>query len=68
MAQTAVKPRTRIVFLGTKGGPRVTTGASNPANLVMEIEMVPPTDMDPFEALQRSLEFVRSLPDPKAEA
>ena len=35
LAQTAVKPRTRIVFLGTKGGPRVTTGASNPANLVM---------------------------------
>jgi ribonuclease BN (tRNA processing enzyme) len=29
------KPRTKIVFLGTKGGPRVTTGASNPANLVM---------------------------------
>ncbi|MCA6125277.1 MBL fold metallo-hydrolase [Bradyrhizobium sp. WSM 1704] len=29
------KPRTRIVFLGTKGGPRVGTGASNPANLVM---------------------------------
>jgi len=33
-AQT-VKPRTRIVFLGTKGGPRVGIGASNPANLVM---------------------------------
>ena len=32
-AQTA-KPRTRIVFLGTKGGPRV-NGPSNPANLVM---------------------------------
>jgi ribonuclease BN (tRNA processing enzyme) len=31
----AVKPRTRIVFLGTKGGPRVSIGASNPANLVM---------------------------------
>jgi ribonuclease BN (tRNA processing enzyme) len=29
------KPRTRIVFLGTKGGPRVGTGASNPANLVV---------------------------------
>ena len=25
------KPRTRIVFLGTKGGPRVGLGASNPA-------------------------------------
>ncbi|GAC1345410.1 MAG: MBL fold metallo-hydrolase [Bradyrhizobium sp.] len=33
-AQTA-KPRTRIVFLGTKGGPRVGIGASNPASLVM---------------------------------
>ena len=29
------KPRTRIVFLGTKGGPRVSDGRSNPANLVM---------------------------------
>src|ERR1700716_1549866 len=35
LAQTAVKPRTRIVFLGTKGGPRVAMGASNPANLLM---------------------------------
>jgi ribonuclease BN (tRNA processing enzyme) len=34
LAQT-VKPRTRLVFLGTKGGPRVGVGASNPANLVM---------------------------------
>jgi ribonuclease BN (tRNA processing enzyme) len=33
-AQTQ-KPRTRMVFLGTKGGPRVGIGASNPANLVM---------------------------------
>jgi ribonuclease BN (tRNA processing enzyme) len=31
----ADKPRTRIVFLGTKGGPRVGLGPSNPANLVM---------------------------------
>jgi ribonuclease BN (tRNA processing enzyme) len=29
------KPRTRIVFLGTKGGPRVGLGPSNPANLLM---------------------------------
>ena len=29
------KPRTRIVFLGTKGGPRVGVGPSNPANLVV---------------------------------
>jgi ribonuclease BN (tRNA processing enzyme) len=28
-------PRTRTVFLGTKGGPRVGIGASNPANLVV---------------------------------
>src|SRR5258708_20971 len=34
LAQT-VKPRTRIVVLGTKGGPRVGIGASNYANLVM---------------------------------
>jgi ribonuclease BN (tRNA processing enzyme) len=34
-AQTTAKTRTRIVFLGTKGGPRVGIGASNPANLVM---------------------------------
>jgi ribonuclease BN (tRNA processing enzyme) len=34
LAQPA-KPRTRIVFLGTKGGPRVGVGPSNPANLVM---------------------------------
>ncbi|MBR0932332.1 MBL fold metallo-hydrolase [Bradyrhizobium jicamae] len=34
LAQTP-KPRTRIVFLGTKGGPRVSIGASNPANLVV---------------------------------
>ena len=34
LAQPA-KPRTRIVFLGTKGGPRVDNGPSNPANLVM---------------------------------
>jgi ribonuclease BN (tRNA processing enzyme) len=33
-AQDKPKARTRIVFLGTKGGPRVTTGRSNPANLV----------------------------------
>jgi ribonuclease BN (tRNA processing enzyme) len=34
LAQSA-KPRTRIVFLGTKGGPRVGVGPSKPANLVM---------------------------------
>src|SRR5258708_5586935 len=34
-AQAPAKPRTRIVFLGTKGGPRIGIGASNPANLVM---------------------------------
>jgi len=31
----AAKPRTRIVFLGTKGGPRVGPGRSNPPNLVV---------------------------------
>ena len=34
-AQTQAQPRTRIVFLGTKGGPRVGVGPSNPANLLM---------------------------------
>lgn len=29
------KPRTRIIFLGTKGGPRVGIGAANPANAVV---------------------------------
>src|SRR3954464_5750032 len=33
-AQSDSKARTRIVFLGTKGGPRVEMGRSNPANLV----------------------------------
>src|SRR5262249_35909400 len=32
---TTQKPRTRIIFLGTKGGPRVGIGASNPANAVI---------------------------------
>jgi ribonuclease BN (tRNA processing enzyme) len=32
---TGKKPRTRIIFLGTKGGPRVGIGASNPANAVI---------------------------------
>src|SRR3569833_2952683 len=31
------KPRTRIIFLGTKGGPRVGIGTSNPASLVVVI-------------------------------
>ncbi|MDB5501098.1 MAG: fold metallo-hydrolase [Tardiphaga sp.] len=35
LAQAPAKPRTKIVFLGTKGGPRVGVGASNPANLVV---------------------------------
>jgi ribonuclease BN (tRNA processing enzyme) len=34
LAQTAT-PRTRIVFLGTKGGPRIGLNAANPANLVV---------------------------------
>ena len=34
-AAQSARPRTRIVFLGTKGGPRVGVGASNPANLVI---------------------------------
>lgn len=34
-AQTPAKPRSRVVFLGTKGGPRVGLNAANPANLVV---------------------------------
>src|ERR1700749_2253213 len=34
-ALAQAKPRPRIVFLGTKGGPRVGIGASNPANAVI---------------------------------
>jgi ribonuclease BN (tRNA processing enzyme) len=34
LAQTA-KPRTKIVFLGTKGGPRIGLNAANPANVVV---------------------------------
>ncbi len=34
IAQPA-KPRTRVVFLGTKGGPRIGLNAANPANLVV---------------------------------
>jgi hypothetical protein len=40
--------------------------APDPEKLVMEIEMVPPDDMDPFEALRQSIAFVRSLPEPEA--
>lgn len=35
LAQSPAKARTRIVFLGTKGGPRIGLGRSNPANLIM---------------------------------
>lgn len=33
--EVAKNPRSRIVFLGTKGGPRVGVGASNPANALI---------------------------------
>jgi ribonuclease BN (tRNA processing enzyme) len=35
LAETSARQRTRIVFLGTKGGPRVGLNAANPANLVV---------------------------------
>jgi len=35
--------------------------APDPDNLVMLWEMVPPRDMDPFECLEQSWQFVRSL-------
>lgn len=37
--------------------------APNPKKLVMQWEMVPPKEMDPFECLERSWAFVRSLPE-----
>jgi sugar phosphate isomerase/epimerase len=37
----------------------------DPDALVMEWELVPPKEMDPFEALRRSWDFVRSLPSPR---
>ncbi len=42
--------------------------APDPPSLVMEIEMVPPPELDPLEAMRRSVEFIRSLPVPVAEA
>jgi sugar phosphate isomerase/epimerase len=36
--------------------------APSPDRLVMQWEMVPPEDMDPFECLERSWAFVRGLP------
>lgn len=35
--------------------------APQPDKLVMEIEFIPPSDVDPLESLERSLNFVRSL-------
>ena len=35
LAQAAEQPRSKIVFLGTKGGPRIALTAANPANLVV---------------------------------
>jgi hypothetical protein len=37
--------------------------APNPKKLVLQWEMVPPKEMDPFECLERSWTFVRSLPE-----
>jgi sugar phosphate isomerase/epimerase len=35
----------------------------NPDNLVMEIELIPPSDIDPIESFERSVAFVKSLPE-----
>ena len=35
--------------------------APDPDNLAMLWEMIPPSDMDPFECLEQSWQFVRSL-------
>ena len=37
--------------------------APDPRRLVMQWEMVPPKDMDPHECMERSWEFIRSLPE-----
>ena len=37
--------------------------APDPNRLVMEIEMIRPDDLDPLECLERSLRFIRSLPE-----
>ena len=37
--------------------------APNPKGLILQWEMIPPKDMDPFECLERSWAFVRSLPE-----
>lgn len=37
--------------------------APDPDRLVMEIEFIPPSDIDPLVALERGLAFVRSLPE-----
>ena len=35
--------------------------APNPDRLVMEIELIPPSDVDPIESFERSVAFIREL-------
>lgn len=35
----------------------------NPDNLVMEIELIPPSGVDPIESFERSVAFIKSLPE-----
>ncbi|MBZ0296236.1 MAG: sugar phosphate isomerase/epimerase [Anaerolineae bacterium] len=35
--------------------------APHPDRLVMEIELIPPSDVDPMESFERSVDFIRSL-------
>jgi len=35
----------------------------NPNNLVMEIELIPPSGIDPIESFERSVAFIKSLPE-----
>ncbi len=39
--------------------------APNPRDLVMEIELIPPPELDAIDAFEQSLAFIRSLPEPK---
>ncbi|UZE46701.1 MBL fold metallo-hydrolase [Rhodopseudomonas sp. P2A-2r] len=54
--------RTRWVFLGTKGGPRITTGRSNPANVLL-VDNVPYVVDCGYGVAKRLAEAKVALPD-----
>ena len=39
--------------------------APDPETLVMQMEMISPRDMNPLDAMEKSIAFIRSLPEPK---